>query len=79
MIQGMEHQQGWAERAEAVKPGEEKAAGSPESGFSISKGGCKKEGNRLFIRVCCDRTRANGFKLKEGRFRLDRRKKSLTV
>jgi len=28
------------------------------------KGGCKKEGDRLFSRFCCDRTSGNGFKLK---------------
>ena len=28
-------------------------------------GGCKKEGERLFSRVCCDGTRGNGFKLEE--------------
>lgn len=39
------------------------------------KGGFKKEGNRLFSRLYCDRTRRNGFKLKEGRFRLDIKKK----
>mgnify|MGYP001855345563 CR=1 FL=1 len=32
-----------------------------------------KEGDRLFSRVCCDRTRGNP--LKEGRFRLDIGKK----
>ena len=37
--------------------------------------GCKKEEDRLFGTVFCDKTRGTGFKLKEGRFRLDIRMK----
>jgi len=36
---------------------------------------CKKDRDKLFIRACCNRARGNGFKVKEGRFRLDIRKK----
>jgi len=51
----------------------------PESRLSVSKGGYKKVGDNLFSRICCDRTQGNGSKLKEGRFRLDIRKKFFTV
>ncbi|GAB0179268.1 mitochondrial enolase superfamily member 1 [Grus japonensis] len=43
------------------------------------KGAYRKAGEGLFIRGCSDRTRGNGLKLKEGRFRLDVRKKFCTV
>jgi len=39
------------------------------------KGAYKKDGDKLFSRACCNKTSGNGFKPKEGRFRLDIRKK----
>ena len=39
------------------------------------KGAYKQEGDQLFTWSGSDRTRGNGFKLKEGKFRLDVRKK----
>ncbi|KFQ87864.1 hypothetical protein N337_04721, partial [Phoenicopterus ruber ruber] len=47
--------------------------------FQYLKGAYRKDGEKLFIRACCDRTRGNGFKLKEGRYRLDIRKKFFKI
>ncbi|GAB0208616.1 hypothetical protein GRJ2_003327300 [Grus japonensis] len=47
--------------------------------YQYLKGASRKAGEGLFIRECSDRTRVNGFKLKEGGFRLDVRKKFFTV
>ncbi|KAK4824143.1 hypothetical protein QYF61_011221 [Mycteria americana] len=49
--------------------------GDLTAAFQYLKRAYKKAGEVLFIRACSDRTRGNGFKLKEGRFRLDIRKK----
>ncbi|KFQ58658.1 hypothetical protein N334_13898, partial [Pelecanus crispus] len=47
--------------------------------FQHFKGAYRKDGDNLFSKACCDRTRSNGFKLKEGRFRLDVRKEFFTM
>ncbi|KFW72994.1 hypothetical protein AS28_10536, partial [Pygoscelis adeliae] len=47
--------------------------------YQYLKGAYKKDGDKDFSRACCDRARGNGFKLKEGRFRLDIRKKCFTM
>jgi len=47
--------------------------------FQYLKGAYRKDGDNLFSRDSSDRTRSNGFKLKQGRFRLDIKKKFFTV
>jgi len=47
----------------------EKTGALPKVAFRYLKGSYKIEDDRLFSSVCCVRTRENGFKIKEGRFR----------
>jgi len=53
--------------------------GDLKAALQYMKGGYKKEGDRLFIRVYHDRTRGNSFKVKEGRFRLSITKMLFTI
>ena len=47
--------------------------------FQCLDGAYRKAGEGLLIRACSDRMRGNSFKMEEGRFRLDIRKKFFTV
>jgi len=47
--------------------------------FQYFQGACRKNEAGLFISESSDRMRDNSFKLKEGKFRLDIRKKFLTM
>jgi len=53
--------------------------GDLRAAFQYLKRAYRKDGEGLFARVCSDRTRGNGPKLKESRFRLDIRKKLFTM
>jgi len=70
---------GKAERVETVQPGEEKAPGDLTVAFQDLKGAYNKDRFKLFSRACSESTRGNGFRLTEGRFRLESRKKFFTM
>jgi len=58
-------------------PEKRRLQGDLTAAFQYPKGACRKAGEGFFTSACRDRTRGNGFKLKEGRFRLYRRNSSL--
>ena len=81
MIQGMEHLSSEDRLRELGLFSLEKRMfqGDLIAALQHLKGNYRKERDRVFSRVCGDRTRGNGFKLKEDRFRLDIRKRSFTM
>ena len=67
MIRGLEHLP-YKDRLREL--GLEKSLGVLIAAFQYLKGAYRKAGEGLFIRAGSNRTRGNGFKLEEGRFRL---------
>jgi len=81
MMQGLEPLC-WEERLGElglVSLGKRRLWGDLRAAWQYLKGAYKKDGDRLFSRAWSDRTRSNSFKLREGRFRLDIRKKCFVM
>jgi len=49
-----------------------KLRGDLRAAFRCLKGAHRKDGENIFSRACCDRTRSNDFKLREGSLDLTR-------
>ena len=81
MIGGMEHlsYEDWLRELGSFSLEKRRLRGHLIVAFQYLKVAYKKDRDRLFSRAFSDRTSGNGFKLQEGRFRLDIRKKFFTM
>jgi len=81
MIRGMEHLS-YEDRLREMRllsPEKRRLQGDLISAFQYLKGAYRKDGDNIFSKACCDRTRSSGFKPRDDRFRLDIRKNFLQL
>ncbi|PKU46762.1 hypothetical protein llap_2921 [Limosa lapponica baueri] len=79
MIRGMEHLS-YEDRLKELglfSLEKRRLQGDLIAAFQYPKGAYRRAGEGLFVSKCSDRTRDNGFKLEEGRFRLNTKKKPI--